>query len=129
MTATLSHPLAAQGIVTSAAIHANLGTAPLVEHALNKGEGKLTKDGALLVDTGKFTGRSVKDKFVVRDAITESTVNWGPINQPMTSEHWANLKADFLAAIKDQSELYVADLFGGSQPEYRVNVRVITQMA
>ena len=129
MTASLSHPLAAQGIATSATVFANLGTAPLVEHALKKGEGKLTKDGALLVDTGKFTGRSVKDKFVVRDAITESTVNWGPINQPMAAEHWDNLKADFLAALQDQGELYVADLFGGSQPEYRVNVRVITQMA
>ena len=129
MTASLSHSLAAQGIATSATVFANLGTAPLVEHALKKGEGKLTRDGALLVDTGKFTGRSVKDKFVVRDAITESTINWGPINQPMGAEHWDNLKADFLSAVKDQGELYVADLFGGSQSEYRVNVRVITQMA
>ena len=129
MAASLSYPLIAQGITTAATIHANLGTAPLIEHALKRGEGKLTKDGALLVDTGKFTGRSVKDKFVVRDAITEVPVNWGPINQPMTAEHWANLKADFLAAVKDHSELYVADLFGGSQPEYRVNVRVITEMA
>ncbi len=129
MTASLSHSLAAQGIATSATVFANLGTAPLVEHALKKGEGKLTKDGALLVDTGKFTGRSVKDKFVVRDAITESTINWGPINQPMAPAHWGTLKADFLAAVKDQGELYVADLFGGSQPKYRVNVRVITQMA
>ena len=47
----------------------------------------------------------------------------------MTGEHWAQLKADFLAALNDQSELFVADLFGGSQSEYRVNVRVITQMA
>ena len=129
MSVSLNHSLAAQGITTSATIHANLGTAALVEHALQRGEGQLTKDGALLVDTGKFTGRSVKDKFVVRDAATESTINWGAINQPMAIEHWANLKADFLAALKDQGELYVADLFGGSQAEYRVNVRVITQMA
>jgi phosphoenolpyruvate carboxykinase (ATP) len=61
--------------------------------------------------------------------VTESTINWGAINQPMEPAHWANLKADFMAALGDQSELYVADLFGGSQPEYRVNVRVITQMA
>src|SRR5689334_8725008 len=121
--------LDAQGIATSAKIFWNLGTAPLVEHALKRGEGKLTKDGALLVDTGKFTGRSVKDKFVVRDATTEDTINWGSINQPMSPEHWANLKSDFLAALKEQDELYVADLYGGSQPEYRVNVRVITQMA
>ena len=121
--------LDAQGIETSAEIFWNLTTAPLVEHAVRLGEGRLTKDGALLVDTGKFTGRSVKDKFVVRDATTEDTINWGAINQPMTGEHWANLKADFLTALEDQDELYVADLFGGSQPEYRVNVRVITQMA
>ena len=126
---TLSYPLDQQGIATSAIVHANLGTAPLVEHALKRGEGRLTKDGALLVDTGKFTGRSVKDKYVVRDAATESTINWGAINQPMTGEHWTQLKADFLAALADRSELYVADLFGGSQSEYRVNVRVITQMA
>ncbi|MEO6151730.1 MAG: phosphoenolpyruvate carboxykinase [Croceibacterium sp.] len=129
MTVSLSVPLSAQGIDTRAQIHANLGTSALVEQALTRGEGHLTKDGALLVDTGKFTGRSVKDKFVVRDAETEETINWGPINQAMTGEHWAALKADFLAELKDQDELFVADLFGGSQPEYRVNVRVITQMA
>ena len=129
MTASLNVSLDSQGFATGATIHANLGTAALVEHALHKGEGRLTKDGALLVDTGRFTGRSVKDKYVVRDSVTESTINWGAINQPMTGEHWANLKADFLAAVKGQDQLYVADLFGGSQPEYRVNVRVITQMA
>ncbi|MFM5923737.1 MAG: phosphoenolpyruvate carboxykinase, partial [Novosphingobium sp.] len=114
---------------TNATIFANLGTAPLVEHALRNGEGRLTRDGALLVDTGRFTGRSVKDKYVVRDATTEGPINWGAINQPMSVEHWANLKADFLAALNSQDELYVADLFGGSQPEYRVNVRVVTQLA
>ncbi len=126
---TPAHQLDAQGFETSARIHWNLTTAPLVELAVQRGEGQLTKDGALLVDTGKFTGRSVKDKFVVRDATTEETVNWGKINQPMTGEHWANLKADFLAALQGQEELFGADLYGGSQPEYRVNVRVITQMA
>ncbi|HSG33709.1 MAG TPA: phosphoenolpyruvate carboxykinase [Sphingomonadaceae bacterium] len=129
LTSPLSHPLERQGISTAATIYANLGTPALVEHALKKGEGRLTRDGALLVDTGKFTGRSVKDKFVVRDAITEDTINWGAINQPMSPEHYANLKADFLAALAGQAELYVADLFGGSQPEYRVNVRVINEMA
>ena len=129
MTGSLSVSLADQGIATDATIHANFGTAALVEEALKRGEGRLTKDGALLVDTGKFTGRSVKDKYVVRDARTEDTINWGAINQPMGPEHWATLKADFMAALKDQDELFVADLFGGSQPEYRVNVRVINQLA
>ena len=113
MTTPLSTSLDAQGFPTKAVIHPNLGTAALVEHALKKGEGQLTRDGALLVDTGKFTGRSVKDKYIVRDAMTEETINWGPINQPMGQQHWDNLKADFLAALQGSSELYVADLFGG----------------
>ena len=129
MTATLAVSLAQQGLETSATIHANLGTAALVEHALAKGEGQLAAHGPLVVETGKFTGRSVKDKYIVRDAGTEDNIFWGAINQPMSEEHFAALKADFMAELKGQQELYVADLFGGSQPEYRVSVRVITQMA
>ena len=129
MLTSLATPLSAQNLSTRAHLHANLGTAALVELALARSEGKLTKHGALLVETGKVTGRSVKDKFIVRDASTQDTINWGPINQPMSPEHFAALKADFLDALEGQDELYVADLFGGSQPEYRVNVRVITQMA
>ena len=125
----LTYPLSSQGIETEAKIYPNLGTAELVEHALARGEGKLAKHGPLVVETGRFTGRSVKDKFIVRDATTEDSINWGAINQPMSPEHFANLKADFMSALKNQEELYVADLFGGSQPEYRVNVRVISQMA
>ena len=124
-----THGLEAQGIRSGATLYWNLTTAPLVEMAIEREEGKLTRHGALLVDTGKFTGRSVKDKYIVRDAATEETINWGAINQPMTGEHWANLKADFMAGLAGQDELFIADLFGGSQPEYRVNVRVINQMA
>ena len=70
-----SHGLGAQGFRTDATLHWNLTTAPLVEMAIERSEGKLTRDGALLVDTGKFTGRSVKDKYIVRDAATEETIN------------------------------------------------------
>ncbi len=128
-TGSLSYPLDRQGISTSAVIHANLGTAPLVEHAVRNGEGLLAKDGPFVVQTGKHTGRSAKDKFIVRDAETESTVWWGKTNVPMTPHHFANLKEDFLAALGAKDKLYVADLFGGSQPEHRVNVRVINEFA
>ncbi len=127
--APLRYSLDRMGLKTSATIHANLATAPLVEHALARGEGTLAKHGPLVVETGKFTGRSVKDKFVVRDAGTEDNIFWGAINQPMSEEHFAALKTDFLAALETQEELYVTDLFGGSQPEYRVSVRVVTQLA
>ena len=116
-------------VETNAAIAQNLGTAALVEEALKNGEGHLAKDGPLVVKTGAHTGRSAQDKFTVKDALTEDTVWWGKSNKPMDPAHFANLKEDFFAALKDKSQLYVADLFGGSQPEHRVNVRVINELA
>jgi len=121
--------LAAQGFPEPATLYANLGTAPLIEHAVRNGEGLLSSDGAFVVATGKHTGRSAKDKFIVRDAQTEATVWWGQTNVAMTPDHFAALKADFIKALADHHQLYVADLFGGSQSEHRVNVRVITQFA
>ena len=121
--------LAAQGIATDASINWNLGTAPLVEEAIRNGEGILSKDGPLVVATGQHTGRSAKDKFIVRDAETEDTVWWGSTNVGMTPEHFSALKEDFLKAVAEKDKLYVADLFGGSQPEHRVNVRVINEFA
>ncbi|AJP74313.1 phosphoenolpyruvate carboxykinase [Sphingomonas hengshuiensis] len=121
--------LEAQGIGTDAAIHWNLGTAPLVEHAVRRGEGRLAKDGPLVVTTGKHTGRSAQDKFIVRDAETEGSVWWGKTNRGMSPAHFAALKADFLAALGERDTLFVQDLFGGSQPEHRVRVRVINELA
>ena len=129
LSGSLSFPLENQGITTSATIFANLGTAPLVEHAVRNGEGVLSKDGPLVVETGKHTGRSAKDKFIVRDGVTENTVWWGKTNVSMTPEHFAALKADFMAALAEKKTLYVADLFGGSQVDHRVNVRVINEFA
>jgi phosphoenolpyruvate carboxykinase (ATP) len=128
-TASLSFPLTRQGIETKAKIFANLSTAPLVEHAVRNGEGVLAADGPLVVETGKHTGRSAADKFIVRDEETEHTVWWGNVNVPMKPESFAALKADFFKALGEKEALYVADLFGGSQAEHRVNVRVINELA
>lgn len=121
--------LDAQGIETGAKIHWNLTTAPLVEQAIARGEGMLAKDGPIVVKTGKHTGRSAQDKFTVKDATTENTVWWGKSNKPMDPANWANLKADFLKAVGEKKELFVQDLYGGSQPEHRVKVRVINECA
>ena len=121
--------LDAQGIETRANLHWNLVTARLIQSAISRGEGKLSADGPLVVETGAHTGRSAQDKFIVRDAETESTVWWGKSNKAMTPEHFAVLKADFLSALNDKEDLFVQDLFGGSQPEHRVNVRVINELA
>jgi len=126
---TPRHGLDAMGIGTDADIIWNLETAQLVEHAVRRGEGKLAKDGPLVVTTGKHTGRSAKDKFIVRDAATEDSVWWGKVNKEMSPAHFAALKADFLAALADRDTLFVQDLHGGSQAEHRVNVRGINELA
>ncbi len=118
-----------QGIRTKAGIKWNLGTASLVEEAVSRGEGALAKDGPLVVETGRHTGRSASDKFIVRDAETEDSVWWGKTNVAMSPAHFAALKEDFMAALAEKEELFVADLFGGSQPEHRVRVRVINEKA
>ena len=121
--------LAVQGIETRADLHWNLVTARLVEASVARGEGKLSADGPLVVETGAHTGRSAQDKFIVRDAETDGTVWWGKSNKAMAPEHFAALKADFLTALGSKEHLFVQDLYGGSQPENRVRVRVINELA
>ena len=123
-----AHGLTQQGYATPAKLHWNLGTGPLVELAVQRGEGLLSEHGALVVKTGKHTGRSANDKFIVRDAATESTIWWDK-NKSITPAQFAAIKADFEAALKGKADLFVQDLYGGSQPEHRVKVRVITEFA
>ena len=107
---------------------ANLGAPALVEQSVLRGEGMLAEHGPLVVRTGKHTGRSAKDKYIVRDAETESTIWWDNSNA-MSPEHFAALKQDFMAELETRETCFVQDLYGGSQPEHRVRVRVITELA
>src|SRR3954465_13331280 len=121
--------LDAQGIATAAEIFWNLTTAPLVEHAVRRGEGLLAKDGPLVVRTGKHTGRSAQDKFTVKDDLTESVIWWNNGKKPMDPAAFDRLHEDFMLGLAGKDQLYVADLYGGSQPEHRVRVRVINELA
>ncbi|WP_114951133.1 phosphoenolpyruvate carboxykinase [Sphingosinicella terrae] len=123
-----SFALSHQGIDTEAELHWNLETAPLVEASVRRGEGMLAKDGPLVVATGRHTGRSAKDKFIVRDAETGDNI-WWDNNKSMSPAQFAALKADFLSALAEKETLFVQDLHGGSQPEHRVRVRVINELA
>jgi phosphoenolpyruvate carboxykinase (ATP) len=120
--------LAQQGISTPARLYWNLGHSALVEEAVKRGEGLLAKDGPLVVETGRHTGRSANDKFIVRDGETEDTI-WWDNNKSMSPEAFHALKEDFLAELARKETLFVADLHGGSQAEHRVNVRVINELA
>ena len=123
------HGLDAQGITTPAELHWNLTTAPLVEFAIQRKEGLLAKDGPFAAKTGKHTGRSAKDKFTVRDDMTDEVIWWNNGNKPMDPDAFDRLHQDFLAALGEKSTLFVQDLYGGSQPEHRVRVRVINELA
>ncbi len=116
------------GLHNVQAAHWNLNAASLVEASLLREEGILAENGALTVRTGQFTGRSPKDKFVVRDAQTENTVHWGAVNQPMSPEAFQGLHTKVLAHLQDR-EIFVQDLTAGADPDYNLPVRVITRRA
>ena len=106
----------------------NLGAEALIEHAIRNQEGALAGNGALVVRTGQFTGRSPGDKFIVRDSLTEAHVDWGAVNQALSEEHFERIHQRMLAYLGGR-ELYVQDLFGGADPNYALKVRAITQLA
>jgi phosphoenolpyruvate carboxykinase (ATP) len=106
----------------------DLGAERLIEHAIQRREGLLADNGALVVRTGQFTGRSPKDKFIVRDEVTESEVNWGPVNQPLSPEHFDNILVKAIASLKGE-ELFVQNCLAGADPQYSLPVRVIAQFA
>jgi len=108
-------------------VYWNLEAPALYEQSLTRAETKLVKGGALLAETGIHTGRSPKDKFVVRDESTESTV-WWDNNGSITPGHFDTLLADFLAHAEGK-ELFAQDLYGGADPSYRVKARVFTEFA
>lgn len=106
----------------------NLSPVELIDEALRRKEGVLTDAGALMVDTGAFTGRSPKDRFLVKDELTEDTVWWGDINIPISKSHFDQIYAKMKAFLQDK-EVFVRDLYAGADPNYRLNVRVITTLA
>lgn len=105
----------------------NLLPAALVDATIRKGQGKLSSTGALVVNTGKFTGRSPKDRFIVKDKITENTVDWNDINMPISSDSFDQLYAKIIKYAEGLEEIYVRDCFAGANPNYRLNVRVYTE--
>jgi phosphoenolpyruvate carboxykinase (ATP) len=104
----------------------NLTPAELVEETIIRGEGVLTNTGALAVDTGKFTGRSPKDKFIVCDETTEKTIWWGDINIKFTPEKFDKLYEKVCSYLQGKT-IYVRDSYACADPKYRLNVRVITE--
>jgi phosphoenolpyruvate carboxykinase (ATP) len=117
-----------QGLRNIQTAYWNLGAAQLLEQAIQRHEGTLASGGALVVRTGQFTGRSPKDKFIVRERGTEATVDWGPVNQPLSGRHFEILYTKMLAYFQG-AELFVQDCFAGADPAFTMPIRVVTQRA
>ncbi|WP_345976634.1 phosphoenolpyruvate carboxykinase (ATP) [Sulfurimonas sp. HSL3-7] len=116
------------GIQNSGNIFYNLSYDELIDHELKNGECALAENGATMVDTGIFTGRSPKDKFFVDQEPSNKYIAWGDVNQPITKEHFDELYQIATAQLSDK-DLYVMDLFTGSSPASKRNVRFISEIA
>ena len=121
-------PLGGTGVTAALSVHANLTAPQLTAHAIRRGEGRFSEDGALIVRTGIHTGRSVADKFVVDEPETTAQIAWGKVNQKLDRGHFAVLRQRVLAYLQGR-ELFIQDLYAGADPSHRVRVRVVSTSA
>jgi len=116
--------LAERGLRVVGRVLRNPSTSQLYAAALERGEGVIAEDGPLAVDTGRFTGRSPQDKFVVREPGSEDRIGWGG-NAEISEEHFDGLRAKVVSHLED-GDVYVIDAFCGADPKHRLSVRVLT---
>jgi phosphoenolpyruvate carboxykinase (ATP) len=109
-------------------VRANLSTAELYEDAIRHGEGLIAAEGPLVVRTGKHTGRSPQDKFIVDEPSSHAKIWWGPINRPISEAHYDRLRARLVAYCASR-DLYAQDCFIGAAPAHRRSLRVYTETA
>ncbi len=114
------------GLKSAENVHYQLSPEELTSQAVARGEGVLNDTGALVINTGKFTGRSPKDKFTVKDELTEKTVHWNDFNVAFEEKYFFQLREKMVAYLSDK-ELWVRDCFACADPEYRLRLRVINE--
>lgn len=116
------------GIFTDKNIYRNLCPSTLVEMSLARNEGELMDNGALLVKTGKYTGRSAQDKFIVDSNFVHDKINWGDVNVPISKTVFDNIKSKIITYLKEK-DLFVFDGFAGANASYSKKFRVINELA
>lgn len=108
-------------------LHYQLSPEVLTEQAVNRGQGVLNDTGALCINTGEFTGRSPKDKFTVKDALTENSVHWNNFNIPVDEKNFLQLRDKVLNYLNRKEEVWVRDAYACADQNYRMNIRVINE--
>ncbi|MBC7850000.1 MAG: phosphoenolpyruvate carboxykinase (ATP) [Chitinophagaceae bacterium] len=125
----LTHPkeqLAALGL-QQPNMHYQLSSDELVQDTLRRGEGVLNDTGALVINTGEFTGRSPKDKFTIKDESTTHNVNWNEFNIPMDEQYFHVIREKIVSYLNERNELWVRDCYACADPTYRINIRIVNE--
>lgn len=123
-----AHTLSDQGLQTSGTVFWNLSPAKLYEQAIRRGEAVLAEHGPIVAHTGKHTGRSPNDRFIVRDGEAANGIWWGNVNVPFDPDRFETLRDEVFSYLGDKN-LYVFDGYAGSDSEYRLRVRVVNELA
>jgi phosphoenolpyruvate carboxykinase (ATP) len=118
--------LSEHGIDASGRTYRNPTTSLLYTHALKRGDGRLAEGGPLVVDTGRYTGRSPKDKFLVDEPSSTGRIWWGEVNQKLPEDGFDSLREKVAAHLGGAEALYVVDAWAGADPAHRIAVRVVT---
>lgn len=116
------------GIINPKAVYHNLTPAQLTEHALARGEGTLSNTGALVVTTGKYTGRSPEDRFVVDTPAIHDDIDWGKVNVPISPAAFEGIYNRMIAYLQGR-EIFIFDGMAGADPQFALNVRVVNELA
>ncbi len=116
------------GIIAPKAVYRNLTPAVLTEKALARGEGTLSETGAFVIYTGKYTGRSPEDKFVVDVPSIHDEIEWGKVNVPFAPEKFDAIYGKMMAYLQGR-EIFIFDGFAGANPHYSTNIRVVNELA
>ena len=116
------------GLSDLSQIHENLSVARLYEEIVRRDEAIVSEDGSIVARTGAYTGRSPNDKFVIREPSSESDVWWGEVNVPFEADHFDAL-FDRVASYLENRDVFVQDLYAGADPEFRLSVRAVTELA
>ncbi len=107
-------------------VHYQLSPSELTDQSVQRGEGVLNDTGALVIKTGEFTGRSPRDKFIVKDALTTDTVHWNDFNIPIEEKYFEQLLHKVTSYLSEK-ELWVRDSYACADPKYRLNIRVVNE--
>ena len=116
------------GIIAPKAVYRNLTPAELTERAVARGEGSLSDTGALVVTTGKYTGRSPNDRFVVDTPSIHDDIDWGKVNVPISPERFEQIYGKMMAYLQGR-EIFIFDGFAGADEQYHLSVRVVNELA